>query len=62
MKGSVSENVVTKSVRVHLHGNVKGRVFEKVVSKEGWSLIRVVFHQGFLCICICATISYTMNT
>ena len=35
--------VVTKTVRVHVRGNMKGRVSEKVVSKEGWSLVRGLF-------------------
>ena len=29
--------------RSHLHGNGKSKVSGKVVSKEGWSLVRVVF-------------------
>ena len=36
---------------VVLNGNIfKGRVPEQVVSKEGWSFIRVVFHQELYCI------------
>ena len=29
---------------VHLQGNMEGRGSEEVVSKEGWSLIKVVCH------------------
>ena len=35
--------------RVHLHGNKKVKVSEKVVLREGWSLIRLLFYQGFHC-------------
>ena len=33
-------------LRVHIQRN-DGKGFRPVVSKEGWSLIRVVFHQRF---------------
>ena len=33
----------------HLHGNVKGKVWDKAVLNERWNLIMVVFHLGLCC-------------
>ena len=39
-----------------VHGNMKEKVSEKVVFKEGRSPTRVVFKQGFLCLVICSVL------